>query len=125
MLLHLAGSKIPKPALYRAIRDDEVRRNLKWRLCRREGEEGEEGSYLVTALQPSGSKIEWSRKDLERKPSGLPKVGFSRFLLSFPDEAEARRFVRAWHRRDLVDERTGRGMVVNVTMLGSNKQYQE
>ncbi|GAB1318873.1 hypothetical protein MFIFM68171_09083 [Madurella fahalii] len=125
VLLHLTGSKIPKPALYRAIRNDELRRNLKWRMQRYEGGQGEKDSYLVTALQPSGSKIEWGRKDLNKKPSELPKIGFSRFILSFLEEAEARRFVRAWHRRDMVDERTGREMVVNATMLGFNKQYQE
>ncbi|KAL2159910.1 hypothetical protein VTH06DRAFT_2043, partial [Thermothelomyces fergusii] len=46
-----------------------------------------------------------------------PLYGYSRFVITFADAAEGRRFARAWHRRELWDERTNRVMTVNATAL--------
>jgi hypothetical protein len=46
-----------------------------------------------------------------------PQVGYTRFVITFEDAFEARRFARTWHKREMMDERTGRMMVVNTALL--------
>ncbi|MCJ1405460.1 hypothetical protein MMC11_008688 [Xylographa trunciseda] len=55
---------------------------------------GENGENDVTASEDGPGLSEW--RDNELKPK---KHGHQRWIISFEDEAEARRFVRIWHRR--------------------------
>ncbi|KAK3896924.1 hypothetical protein C8A05DRAFT_39531 [Staphylotrichum tortipilum] len=46
-----------------------------------------------------------------------PDTGYSRFVLTFTEPGEALRFVRAWHHREMVDERTNRTIVFHAAAL--------
>lgn len=65
------------------------------------------GAELSGPLELNGK--EWRRTSIRRKDKGERHV---RFIVSFPQQVEARRFVRAWHRREIDD-----GAVLNATLL--------
>lgn len=146
VLVRLSGSKLTVRALLGAIRDDEVRRNLRWGLLadnsmaqqQQQQQEAGEGKAErrasscrpVTALRAGSSRIEWSEQDRGRSgeaeeeegEDGMAsttrreRVAFSRFVLTFPRAADAHRFARAWHLRRMVDERTGRDVVLSTSL---------
>jgi hypothetical protein len=70
---------------------------------------------LVAEEEEDGDAAPWSEgaggRDSPRE------VGYTRFVLTFEDPSDARRFARTWHKREMVDERTGRTMVVNTAVL--------
>jgi hypothetical protein len=123
VLVHLTGSKIPVETLAEAIRDDGIRRNLAWALATSSG--GEEPPVdAITQLQAGSGIIKWGEKHMEEQQQqqaqgDSPTTGASRFMVRFAEAAEAKRFVRTWHLRQMVDERTGRDMLVHATELWS------
>ena len=132
VLFRLEGSKVTCKTVRQMIVDDGEARNLAWRLHARDSavtplqfsrselrereydatdEDSESPSAFVSASQPD---------DVDAHESAAPagaEEGFSQFVLLFNDTAEARRFVRVWHRRELKDPRTKRAMVANTTGL--------
>ncbi len=113
VLVRLDGGKTTAETLRAAIDSDGLERNLAWRLVR----DGE-------VVSPLAASAGWARpnstsdEDFDSVPSE-EVIGplFARFVVNFAETAEARRFVRAWHKRELWDERTDRMMVVNASAL--------
>lgn len=109
VLVSLEGCKTTVAALHDAITRDGEERRLPWGLAAREN-----GKPSIAAVVPdrgSEADISWSGGD-----GGDGR--FWRFIVPFAEAAEARRFVRNWHRREMRDPE-GRNMVVtfNVTAL--------
>ncbi|KAH6856665.1 hypothetical protein B0I37DRAFT_368047 [Chaetomium sp. MPI-CAGE-AT-0009] len=93
VLVHLTGGKITLDGMTKAIAADGAARNLPWRL-----------------VEP--------RPDVEWWPRPVQGYGYTRFVITFVDAAEGRRFARAWHRREIVDDEWTNGvMTVNTTAL--------
>lgn len=74
-----------------AILLDGRRRNLHWRVVTEEG---------IVPIYREGTEEEMSRAGEDGREGG--KGGYkrpARFVISFEDQEEARRFIRDWHRR--------------------------
>ncbi|KAH8889834.1 hypothetical protein GQ53DRAFT_722881 [Thozetella sp. PMI_491] len=108
VLLRLDGSKTTPQAILAAIKRDGRERNLPWRL--------DEQAEAIVPLQASGTKVKFSVYN-EQAGEDQVETAFTRFLVNFVEASEARRFVRDWHKRELLDERTDRLMIVNTTAL--------
>lgn len=107
VLVNLEGCKTTVAALHDAIiRDGEERRHP-WGLATRQN--GKPSIAVVVPDHGSEADISWG---------GAGGGRFWRFIVPFAEAAEARRFVRNWHRREMRDLE-GRNMVVtfNVTVL--------
>jgi len=84
--------------LLRAIREDGKRRNLHWKLALR-------NDPLVQLKD--NSVVD----EMEEETSGSPKLKQktlrppARYVLSFKDRHEARRFVREWHKRSMPENK--------------------
>ncbi|KAK4148647.1 hypothetical protein C8A00DRAFT_38779 [Chaetomidium leptoderma] len=140
VLVRLAGSKVSVGDMIQAIDADGAERNLPWRLV----EERPDVDYWPRQVQTlrsgsgkigfreSAEHVKGEEGEGEGEEEGSPSVvvrtaaaeppmtqqyGYTRFVVTFADTAEARRFARTWHRREVVDERTARTMVVNATAL--------
>lgn len=98
-------------ALKRAIARDGQERGMKWSI---KGERNNQGvRAMPTAAAGSrdtGSEVDASESSAaseatpRRTPGGFRRWNASgKFIVSFPSEAEARRFVMVWHRRDIAD----------------------
>ncbi|KAK0715844.1 hypothetical protein B0H67DRAFT_581784 [Lasiosphaeris hirsuta] len=114
VLVKLDGSLTTCDAMRAAIVADGRERNLIWRL--REGRSG--------AVRPVGEPVAIKRsifnEDEEAvgvSASDSEDAGLKRFIVYLADAVEARRFAREWHKRELLDARTERAMVVNTTWL--------
>lgn len=122
VLVRLAGSKITVPVLKQAIEADGAERNLPWRLVE-EKPDVMHWPRQVQSLRAGSGRI--AEGELSMAESGYVRdpddaqqsYGYTRFVVTFYDAAEARRFARVWHRREMDDERTGRTMVVNAYAL--------
>ncbi|KAK4233804.1 hypothetical protein C8A03DRAFT_47734 [Achaetomium macrosporum] len=115
VLVRLAGSKITWETMKEFIKADGAERNLPWRLA---------ASRPVRTIRAGSRPIRWwgEEEDSLRElvadgRNREEEIGYTRFLVVFADAAEARRFARTWHRREMVDERTDRVMVVNAHAL--------
>ncbi|KAK4134371.1 hypothetical protein BT67DRAFT_456288 [Trichocladium antarcticum] len=125
VLLHLTGSTLPLGLLQRAIAADGAARNLPWRLLAVEQPKpGSPGARLlprpIQTVRAGSGRIGWGEvAQMEAEGGGeeLALYGYSRFVVAFAGAGEARRFARVWHRRELVDERTERVVVVDATAL--------
>lgn len=106
--VHLAGSKITPEAMAKAIEDDGAARNLPWRLVEKDS---------VYPLHTGSAKIAWGEWAGNAPDPSEEMRGYTRFAVTFADVAEAKRFARLWHKREMVDDRTERTMVVNATAL--------
>ncbi len=73
-------------------------------------EKEEEGDGMENKQEREG------KKDGQTQNPPHP-TAYSRFVLRFTEPGEALRFVRAWHRREMVDERTNRTIVFNASAL--------
>ncbi len=83
--------------LSKAIADDGRRRNLHWRLAG--GLRGDDNIVRLN-YNPFDSQSGEVRDELEQmKVAREARLRPSRFVISFKDRHEARRFVREWHRR--------------------------
>lgn len=106
VLVNIEGCKTTVAALHEAIHRDGAERRFPWGLASRR-----DGEPSIAAVSPESdeSKAESWRGRVARS---------SRFVVPFTDVAEARRFVRNWHRREMRDLQ-GRNMIVkfNVTAL--------
>jgi hypothetical protein len=109
VLVRLTGSKITVPAMQKAVAADGEARNLPWRMLE-ERPDDPLWPRQVQSLRAGSGKI-------ENQEATRFAYGYTRFVLAFADAAEARRFARTWHRREMLDERTGRTMVVNAHAL--------
>jgi hypothetical protein len=132
VLVRLAGSKVTWETMKEFIRADGAARNLPWRLAA--------GSRFLRAIRAGSGPIRWwGEEEEEKEEDGLrelqvagegnsnnnsnnnkkkeEEIGYTRFVVVFADAAEARRFARTWHRREVVDDRTDRVMVVNAHAL--------
>ncbi|AEO66937.1 uncharacterized protein THITE_2115522 [Thermothielavioides terrestris NRRL 8126] len=124
VLVRLAGSKITAAAMARFIEADGAERNLPWRLIE-ERPGVRNWPRPLQALQAGSGPIAWGAEGASegsRQEEGgenpPPRTrGYTRFVVTFADAAEAKRFARTWHRRELLDERTARTMVVNAHAL--------
>lgn len=110
--VRLIGSRITAATLRAAIARDGRERGLPWGVV-----EGEEG---VAALAGSGAWVE--RGLFSAGPGVEGGVGrkvraFDRFVVTFEEAGEARRFVRGWHGREMLDRRNERVMGVEVLGL--------
>jgi hypothetical protein len=110
VLVVLDGGKLTVDAVRAAIDMDGTVRNLAWRLG-----EGEEN------IQPTRKLISPARRHGpgadNRTAEEKSAERFGRFLVTFAESAEARRFVRGWHKRGVYDDRTERTVIVNATAL--------
>ncbi|KAK3390414.1 hypothetical protein B0H63DRAFT_507761 [Podospora didyma] len=111
VLLHLTNSKLTTHILRTVLDTDGHQRNLVWK---------------VDSIDPvASSRAEVKYSSFNAENTTLPASGksprveeaFGRFVVSFADAAEARRFVRYWHKRELLDPRTERLALVNATGL--------
>jgi hypothetical protein len=112
VLISLEGCKTTVAALHDAIARDGEQRRLPWAIGARS-----DGKPSIAAVKPGEG---WAPEQpwYFRPPKEDPGGRFWRFLVPFAEAAEARRFVRNWHRREMQDLE-GRNMVVtfNVTAL--------
>ncbi len=104
VVVRLAGSKITHSAMEAAIEADGAERNLPWRLA---------GRAQVFGLAAGRGPIQWG----EREGAMPGAQGYTRFVINCADAGEAKRFARVWNKREMVDVRTDRAMVVNATTL--------
>jgi len=106
--VRLTGSKITLETMVKAIEDDGAARNLPWRLA---------DKLSVHPLGPGSAKIAWGQWAEDAPDSAEEVRGYTRFVVPFDNAAEAKRFARVWHKRQMMDDRTERTMVVNATAL--------
>lgn len=106
VLVWLDGSQVTVDTLLGAIEDDGKDRNLAWRL--------QDGPRSVAPIPGTGF-----RNALEKGPPEKddPTQQRARFIVSFAEAVEARRFARSWHKRELSLPDRDRTMVVNATAL--------
>lgn len=141
-LVHLVGTKMTIRALRTAIEVDSEARNYPWQLLQEEEpaattsttrktteQQGkDEEDAAIKPILSTLSTIKFSKFNEYRIEHELDEFsggqmdegemrGFSRFVVSFADVSEARRFVRTWHKREMLDPRTERMVLVNVTSL--------
>lgn len=144
VLVYLVGSKMTTRALRTAIEIDAEARNYPWQLAQEEETAATNTSTTTKmteellgkremdpAIKPilsTLSIIKFSKFNEHRIEHELDEFsggkmeegdmhGFSRFVVSFADVTEARRFARTWHKREMLDPRTERMVQVNVTSL--------
>jgi hypothetical protein len=88
-----------------------------------EEEEEEEDEEEEEEEEEEGNEEEEREEETEggqdggRTQSRERRNAYSRFLLTFAEPGEALRFVRAWHRREMLDERTNRTIVFHASAL--------
>ncbi|OIW32406.1 hypothetical protein CONLIGDRAFT_268283 [Coniochaeta ligniaria NRRL 30616] len=111
VLVNLEGCKTTVAALHAAIARDGEERRLPWGLATRQ-----DGWPSIEAVAPDDD-VSWGGGG-GAADDGDDGGRFWRFIVPFTEAAEARRFVRNWHRREMRDLE-GRNMVVvfNVTAL--------
>jgi len=100
--------------LKNALGTDGKRRNLHWALS--------ETNPVVRVEQQPKDAAQEEKSRLEGLQSRTPFRGAAKYMISFKDSDEARRFIREWHRRPYPVEREhGLGdeppPIVNVEML--------
>ena len=105
VVVRLAGSKISHAAMREAIEADGAERNLPWRLA---------AHRKIFALAAGRGSIQWGGETETPSPRAQ---GYTRFVITCADAGEAKRFARVWNKREMVDVRTDRAMVVNATAL--------
>jgi hypothetical protein len=112
VLINIEGCKTTVAALHDAIDRDGEERGLPWGLAVRE-----DGKPSIAAVMPDDlSEAEVSSRG--SVANGDTGNRFWRFIVPFAEAAEARRFVRNWHRREMRDlEGRNMVMVFNVTAL--------
>jgi len=103
VLVWLDGTHLTKEELLEAIDDDGRDRNLDWRF--------QDGTRSVSPVTFAESR----RSPEEGLENGRSRFG--RFILSFAEPVEARRFARSWHKRPLSLIDRDREAVVNATAL--------
>jgi hypothetical protein len=122
VLVRLAGSKITVDAMTAAVEADGAARNLPWRLVESRPSVAH-WPRQVQSLRAGSGKISlgvyelYDEEDRYDKTPQSVGYGYTRFVITFADAAEARRFARTWSRREMVDDRTARTMLVNTTAL--------
>jgi hypothetical protein len=92
VLLSIDMGRITQWDLLRAIQDDGKRRNLHWKLAGKE-----DAIVKLKADETSEHGPGELREGFQSAPKGWNKP--SRYIISFQDRHEVRRFVREWHRR--------------------------
>jgi hypothetical protein len=109
VLITLRGKRMETDTLRQAIEEDGRMRRLPWNLS-----SGREGIFPTNAKpalrdrQEQGSQAQ-KQETQEAQNSHDPVEGYSsdlevlhnRFIICFPESAEARRFVRTWHKRSI------------------------
>ena len=101
VLLCAEEGGIDELELKEALKYDGKRRNLDWRLVgKNKGIKKISGSKVwYDPVEGHGKLGEGDKALLRKRNAGFPAP--SKFVLTFEDRAEARRFVREWHRRRL------------------------
>ena len=94
VLLWVEGYQPSTHALKDVIARDGSNRGMSWGVT--DGE-GSIEKLKIPAASAEESEDSGSVADLELRPR--KHAGFSRWVITFDDEAEARRFARCWHRR--------------------------
>ncbi|KAK3398156.1 hypothetical protein B0T20DRAFT_410279 [Sordaria brevicollis] len=145
VLVYLVGAKLTTRALRTAIEMDAEARNYPWQLVQEDEDTATtttaatkktteellgkgETDPAIKPIMSTLSIIKFSKFNDHRiehevdefsdgKTEEGEMYGFSRFVVSFVDVTEARRFVRTWHKREMLDPRTERMVQVNVTAL--------
>ncbi|KAL2120603.1 hypothetical protein VTJ04DRAFT_4630 [Mycothermus thermophilus] len=120
VLLKLSGTKLPLSTLTQLIHDDGVERNLPWQLIEHRPEDPSWPEPVRTLKAGSGplnsveedALLEGEDRAREEgdggKEDGKVEVyGFTRFVVTLADVAEARRFVRSWNGKELGDAEKG------------------
>ncbi|KAL1840569.1 hypothetical protein VTJ49DRAFT_301 [Mycothermus thermophilus] len=121
VLLRLTGSKLTVEAMVRAIEEDGIERNLRWRLI--ENRPGTAGwPRPVQTVRAGSGRIGFGEFDEynskgEEDGNGEAQYGYTRFVVTLVDMGEARRFARTWNQREMVDERTERVVRVHAAEL--------
>ncbi|KAH6631746.1 hypothetical protein F5144DRAFT_572066 [Chaetomium tenue] len=114
VLVRLTGGKITVDGMIQAIATDGAARNLPWRLIEPRPDV-ESWPRPVQSLRSGSGRI--GPQEFSRMRTGPVEYGYTRFVVTFVDAAEGRRFARAWHRREMVDEWTQGVIAVNTTPL--------
>jgi len=100
--------KVSRASIESAIDDDGRERNLPWRMLG--VRPPAPGRPAVQTLEYSSGKAGYLNDDMWDEQGSVRRErqqGFSAFVLTFVDTAEAARFVRVWHGRDLGVEGAG------------------
>jgi len=134
VVIHIVRGSLKPEALRRAIQADERERNLEWQLLGRRVDSGkgsgspaqaEEEDHYLASINGLEASATWS-VEAKAKGFGFPATGaaqrrqlrgYSRLRVSFATAAEARRFVRSWHKREIFDPDTERMYTAHVTEL--------
>ncbi|KAK4463758.1 hypothetical protein QBC42DRAFT_222304 [Cladorrhinum samala] len=127
VLFRLQGGKMTKEHLWDAITADGRERNLEWDL-ELFGNQDEWNTVRPLKVSqkivrnPRNNKEEergeWEPTEEEAEADAEGGVaGYSRYVISFRTATEAKRFVRAWHQRQVGDGRTDRILRVHCTGL--------
>ncbi|KAI0154959.1 hypothetical protein GGR57DRAFT_502144 [Xylariaceae sp. FL1272] len=133
VMVRIERGRLTLDTLRRAIQEDGVNRNLPWRITDLENGILPYGQSLVKAneaYQPSQhpdqsdeGAVEADQVD-EAVEHDLQVRQYFRFIVPFMDNAEAQRFVRNWHRRELTWQIEGdkgakreESRLLNVTLL--------
>lgn len=108
VVVWLDGSQVTTVGLLDAIEDDGRERNLQWRL-----KDGARSVKPVPVAAPQSDLME----TLDSVGDGSRQTRFARFVVSFAEPVEARRFARSWHKRRLNFIDRDREVVVHATTL--------
>ena len=107
VLLWLDGGQVTADTILAAVERDGEDRNLLWRL--------EDGIGAIAPALADGRSGTGRGKGIGG--IGLKDGQFGRFIVSFSDAVEARRFARNWHKRQLDLPGRDRSAVVNTAAL--------
>ncbi|KAK4204198.1 hypothetical protein QBC40DRAFT_345766 [Triangularia verruculosa] len=99
-------SPLPATRSYVKLPEGYTQKQQQQQQQQQQGQEGEEGEETT---------------QIKLKPSDLGEKGelkvYSRFLLGFEHPAEAKRFARCWHKKELVDTLRDQRVICNTTVL--------
>lgn len=125
--IKLEGSQLTLDEIGALVQADGKRRNLPWKLRESWGKGGisvslygsapskvggSEAVDAATEAEDDAEVAEWK----SHKPG--PENFFTKFFVSFQTVHDARRFIRAWHRRALnISENEQRACIVNASLI--------
>jgi hypothetical protein len=120
VLLSIQGGRLDPEALKELVYLDGRERNLEWSLRHCEPLGTDQGHRMAPNYgneSPGNLSIDEYQKDMEENERTTGLKGYSRFILSFGDAPEAKRFVRNWHRRQLPASNWGDHRIVNASII--------
>ncbi|KAI2636159.1 hypothetical protein GGS21DRAFT_514828 [Xylaria nigripes] len=128
VLIRLEGGRLTVDTLRHAIEEDGIQRNLPWRISDLENGILPFGKAFTKDKEESDTKKQKKKSNKKKEQTGespndptkiidnviyetfeKQEKWYPRFVIPFMDKAEAYRFVRSWHRRELRVQMGGGG----------------